>query len=223
MRNLWVAMIAVAIMAIIGWFTPVGQTVVQQVEDKAGSVSGVTNFSKLGVTELKVGSGCGDGFTYAGCTGMVINAASGVVSGLIAIFDAGVRHSYTNSIASVSTSVTLTAAQMADYEAVLYTPLAGAPTITLPASSTLSAYVPVAGDWADQCWYNAATTSFKVITFAAGTGIDLEFASTTKGAAVTPNLAILPGNSGCFRFMRQPATATTFDITAMFVPFDNAD
>lgn len=61
-----VAVAVVAILAGLGLrlFSPAPQ---------AGQVSGVTNYSKLGAIQLKVGSGCGDGFTYAGCTGTALN------------------------------------------------------------------------------------------------------------------------------------------------------
>lgn len=224
-KNLWVALIAVGIIAIAGLFTGGGRATI------AGAVSGVTNFSKLGVTELKVGSGCGDGFTYSGCTGLVINATSGLVNSLVSSFtalvtlDAGVNHSYTNSTSTTATTLTATAAQITNYTSVLMTPNVATLTLTLPASSTLSAYIPVAGDWAQQCWYNATTTAGVNIVFAAGVGIDMEIASSTGtgSGTITPNLTIRPGNTGCFRFMRQPATATAFDITAQFTAFVDAD
>lgn len=221
-QKVWVALIAVAIMAIIGWFTPAGQLVAE----KAGAISGVTNFSKLGVTELKVGSGCGDGFTYAGCTGLLINATSGFVLGFLATFDAGVTYSYTNSTSTTATAETATASEIANYTTVIMTPNVGALTITLPASSTLSAFLPAAGDRMEQCWYNATGTAAMNIIFAAGTGIDLEVASSTglsAQGAVSTNLSIGPGNSGCFKFIRKPATATAFDIVAQFQSFRDGD
>lgn len=222
MRNVWVALIAVGIIAIVGLFTPLGQAVVQ----KAGQISGVTNYSKLGVIELKVGSGCGDGFTYAGCSGVLVNATSGFVAGLLATFDAGLTLSYTNSTSTTATAETALAADIANYSTVIMTPNTGAITVTLPASSTLSSFIPTAGDRMDQCWYNATGTAAATITFAAGAGIDLEVASSTgknaQGVAST-NLTIGAGNSGCFTFIRKPANATTFDIVAELVTFVDGD
>jgi hypothetical protein len=68
-RNLWVALIAVAIIAIVGWFTPAGQLVVE----RAGAITGVSNYDNLGVLSLKVGSGCNGGNTYPGCTGTKVS------------------------------------------------------------------------------------------------------------------------------------------------------
>lgn len=223
--KVWVALIAVAIIAIIGWDLPDFQQG-QTLAEKAGAVSGVTNYSKLGANELKVGSGCGDGFTYAGCTSVLINATSGFVAGLLATFDAGVTYSYTNSTSTVATTQTLSAADIANYTTVIITPNTGALTLTLPATSTLSAFIPVAGDRAEQCWYNATSTGAATTTFAAGVGFDIEVASSTgrvaQGLAST-NLSIGPGNSGCFKFIRKPATATTFDIVAQFTSFMDGD
>jgi len=70
LQKVWVALIAVAIIAIIGCFTPVGQTAVQQV---AGDIGSATNYTKLGVAQLKIGSGCDSEFKYSGCTGTAVN------------------------------------------------------------------------------------------------------------------------------------------------------
>lgn len=68
-KALWVALIAVAIIAITGLFTPAGSSVMQTV----GAVTGVTNYDNLGVLSLKVGSGCNNGNTYSGCTGTKVS------------------------------------------------------------------------------------------------------------------------------------------------------
>lgn len=68
-QNIWVALIAVGIIAIASLFVAVGHTS----SIALGSTSGVTNFSKLGVAQIKIGSGCDDGFKYAGCAGTSLN------------------------------------------------------------------------------------------------------------------------------------------------------
>lgn len=68
---------------------------------------------------------------------------------------------------------TLTAAQMAAYNVIDFTPLGAAATLTLPATSTMTTLLPNAGDmgtWVIRNGASAATTT----TIAAGAGIDLQ-------------------------------------------------
>ena len=60
-----VAVIALVI-AIIGLFTPTGKSVL-------GAITGVTNYNYLGVSQLKIGTTCNDGFSYSGCNGTAIS------------------------------------------------------------------------------------------------------------------------------------------------------
>ncbi len=64
-RNLWIALVVVAIIAIGGCFYPQVQKAVSHI-----GLAGETNYNTLGVTGLKVGASCGDSFgssTAAGC------------------------------------------------------------------------------------------------------------------------------------------------------------
>jgi hypothetical protein len=63
---------------------------------------------------------------------------------------------------------------------IAYTPNVQTVTLTLPASSTLSSFAPNAGDVRKIVIENATTTNATGITIAAGTGIDLQVASTTN-------------------------------------------
>ena len=72
-------------------------------------------------------------------------------------------------------TVTYTAANITKYNTITHTASAAA-TVTLPASSTLTAFVPKAGDTATR-FINPVTTS---VTVAAGTGTELNTASSTK-------------------------------------------
>lgn len=155
-------------------------------------------------------------------TGTATLSSTLTVGGLVT-HDAGTLASYTNSTSSVQTSQTLAASDIANYSSVIFTPNVGSITLTLPASSTLSAFLPTAGDWTQQCWLNATSSAGKKITFAAGTGIDLEVASSTATTQGTPGLFIGPGDSACFRFIRKPATASAFDIAAQLTSFIDGD
>ena len=143
------------------------------------------------------------------------------------IFDGGVIRSYNNSTTTTATSQTLAAADIAPsgipYDTVFITPNTGDLTLTFPASSTLSAFIPTAGDMAEQCWYNASTTAGIDITFAAGTGVDLEVASSTSGGLQSPVLTMLADSGTCFTYVRKPATTAAFDILLLMTRFVNGD
>ncbi len=145
----------------------------------------------------------------------MINSVGGIVTTALSTLSGGLTFDYTNSTSTKRTTQTLTAADISNYSTIIMTPNTDALTLTLPASSTLSALIPNAGDWTVQCWVNATSTATATLTFAAGNGIDLEVASSS--------LIIYPGNSGCFRFIRKPATATAFDIIAQFTAFVDGD
>ena len=95
----------------------------------------------------------------------------------------------------------------------------GARTITFPASSTVSAALPNVGDMSKTCVYNATTSATTIITFAGGTGITLEVASST--ASVMGSTRLSSREVGCFTFIRQDSTTSSFDISALYTAFDN--
>ena len=139
------------------------------------------------------------------------------------IFDGHVVNSSVNSTSTIQTAQTLVATDIATYQSVILTPNTGDLTLTFPASSTLSTFIPTAGDRTEQCWYNATTTAGIDVTFAAGTGIDLEVATTTASALAPGVLTLFAGNHVCFTYFRQPATATAFDIGVLMTRYTNAD
>lgn len=97
-----------------------------------------------------------------------------------------------------ATTYTLTANdlgnQFGGYQTVFQTLSGGAATFTLPASSTIANIAPRAGMRTTQCWVSITNN----ITFAAGTGIDLDTASTSA-----TDLTFLAGKGGCLEFVRQ--------------------
>jgi len=135
-------------------------------------------------------------------------------------FDAGVTRSYTNATSTDVTSYTAVAADIVNYDIVLITPTKGSLTITLPASSTLSSFVPTAGDMAEQCWHNATTTAGITLTIATATGIDLETASSTVTGPVN-SLAIPSNGFACLKYIRKTATASAFDIGVLVNRYAN--
>jgi hypothetical protein len=159
---------------------------------------------------------------YAGFSRQLEITRTGVIntSG-IANFNAGVvlnagqLLSYTNASSSVTTG-TLKESDLLGYDTILATPTGAAATktLTFPATSTLTSFVPNAGDRQDLCFFNATTTAATTITFAAGTGIDLETSSSTP-----TDLILLADNMGCFSFLRK----TNTDIVAAFTEYADAD
>lgn len=67
-KNLTIGLVVVAIIAIIGLFTPQGKALLGAAIDSA------TTFGKIGTAELKVGTNCDNGFKYSGCTGTKVSA-----------------------------------------------------------------------------------------------------------------------------------------------------
>ena len=153
-------------------------------------------------------------------TGLV-SAVTAAFSGLVTL-NAGTLYSSTLATSTTDTATPLILADINGYDNILMTPNVGALTLTFPASSTVPTWLPAAGDTQRTCWYNATSTAAATIIFAAGTGIDLEVATSTAQTGAF-DLTLGAGNRGCFEFMRQPATATSFDITADFLEYSDAD
>lgn len=61
-RNAGVIALVAIVIAIGGYFYP-------QMAAQLGAVTGETNYSGLGITSLKIGSSCGDGFTSSAANG----------------------------------------------------------------------------------------------------------------------------------------------------------
>lgn len=99
-------------------------------------------------------------------------------------------------------------------------------TYTFPASSTVRSIVPYVGARSEQCWMLTATTSDSQLIFAAGTGFDFRFASSSATTAVVPSLQAGAGEEICFKYMRQPSdfsASSLGDITVRIEVMDDAD
>lgn len=105
-------------------------------------------------------------------------------------------------------------------------------TYTLAASSTWDGtLLDSPGDRLlnDVCFFMTATTSESQVILAAGTGVDLRFASSTSVGAATvpvPSLGIKTGEEACIAFRRQPDpndTSALGDITAEIRILDEND
>jgi len=184
------------ILAISSFF--VTKTIVREVT----SLAGITNYDSLTLGENLIVGGT------AAITGATTQTGTLTVDG-------GLLKSKTIATSSTATTQTLVQADLLNYNTVLFNPGTISIAMTLPATSTLTTLVPTAGDMAEQCWYNATSSTASVgqIVWAAGTGIDLM-------ASSTPNsITQRPGQWGCFTFVRQTDT----DISALYSDFQNAD
>lgn len=99
-----------------------------------------------------------------------------------------------------ATSTVLTSATLLQFDLVTYSTISmisntGNLTLTLPATSTLTTFAKNAGDFVERVFINASTTA--TTTFAAGTGMTLQYASTTP---------IGPTKSALLRFIRKANT-----------------
>jgi hypothetical protein len=98
-------------------------------------------------------------------------------------FDGAVTNSATVATSSAA-SATILAADLTCGGSLLVSLPVGSVSLTLPASSTLSSFLPVAGDRCSVAIVNASTTASQNITIVEGTGSKL--ASTTN-AVIQPN------------------------------------
>lgn len=123
---------------------------------------------------------------------------------------------------SQGTTITVSAGEFrnwANSAMVSFTPgLVAASTLTFPASSSVPDLVPRAGDRIKFCFRNATTTANVVTTLAGSTGINLLVASSS--ATALGSKAFITGKVGCIDLIREPATATTFDIDALLTVFN---
>lgn len=187
-----------------------------------GAASGYSHYQKESFLQgLTAGARDQFSLTNAGVltTSGAATLSSTMTVGGLATMNAGLLKSYTNASSSVGTG-TLKESDILGYDTFLAVPTGAAATktLTFPATSTLTSFVPNAGDRQQTCFFNATTTAATTITFAAGTGIDLEVATSTAQTGAF-DLVLSADAMMCFEFLRKPNT----DIVAGFVEYNNAD
>lgn len=126
------------------------------------------------------------------------------------VFHAGFSLNNSRSTTTSATTYTLTAADVGQFDTIIQTLSGGAATFTMPATSTMKAVIPAAGQRFTQCWLPLTNG----LTFVAGTGIDLETASSSP-----TDLTVLVNNTACLTFIRQTDT----DITVLMSEFTDGD
>lgn len=118
---------------------------------------------------------------------------------------------FTSSTANATETLLVTAIDTENF--IDYTPNVNS-TLTLPATSTMSALIPVAGDSRDYIIRNASSTAAATLTLAAGTGMDLQFTEATGGDLVLNGL-----DAGTLTMTR----LTNTDILVLFNEYTEAD
>lgn len=150
------------------------------VETPSLGAYGDTNFTSLVLSgDLTVG----DAVTVSGATDVSTFTQGG-----------GVTASSTS-----NSSETLLASDFDTENYIEYTPNVSSVTLTLPATSTLSSFIPNAGDSRSIILENATTTAGINITIAAGTGMDLQVPD-------GQNVIIGPNNYAILTFYRRSDT-----------------
>jgi len=98
-------------------------------------------------------------------------------------------------------------------------------TFTMPATSTLDTYLSRIGAKAENCFFFTATTSDSNLIFAAGTGWDFVYASSTITAIGLGPLQVGSTETICIESRRQPddSGSQLGDITAEFKAFEDLD
>jgi hypothetical protein len=118
---------------------------------------------------------------------------------------------FTSSTANATETLLVTAMDTENF--IDYTPNVNS-TLTLPATSTLSALMPTAGDSRQYIIRNASSTAAATLTLAAGAGMDLQFVEATGGDLVLNGL-----DAGTLTMTR----LTDTDILVLFNEYTEAD
>ena len=178
-------------------------------EGQSLDLGGTTNFDELDVTDgYKV-----DGTTVIDGSGNVdapITSTTGTFSSTLDVSGATTLERLTEGATILASSTsnsaeTLLVADLITYSQLDYTPGDAAVTLTLPATSTMTAFIPNAGDKAYYIIRNLDAVAATSTTIAAGTGIDL--VENENGDVV-----IEGGNQAYLRFKRELDTDVTVSV-----------
>ena len=114
-----------------------------------------------------------------------------------------------NATSTSATTQTLTQGDINGYSSLALTPTVGSNTITLPATSTLTSFIPVAGNQTTLYVYNATTTAGILLTIGGGTGMNLTIATSTAASTVV----LSPKKAALFQFLRLANSDISVTIT----------
>lgn len=184
-KSLWVAVVVIAIIALYGAFRNIAHAPV---------IGGVTNYDTISAVTAQFGTGCGDSYTT--CNGFRVSAG-----GAITASSTSASGGNLSTTTGATASTTLVASDLL-YSTMHVNPnLVVGATLTLPATSTLTSYLPNVGDTVRFNIVNATTTTV-YITLAGGTGTILQSQSSTT--------RIYPTQSGMLFAVRKSNTDIQF-------------
>lgn len=191
-RNIWLTLVAVGIIAIIVLWGTSGSS-----SQPAGAVSACN------------GGNCTNYSAVDSQAGYWLNGTQ-YISSVFATLGTLTQGGGINATTTNGNTV-LTASDFDTENVISMTPIVASMTATLPASSTLSSFLPTAGQSRTVFLRNASTTAGITITVAGGSGTLLRVASTTSAAA-TPKVIPASG-TGKIDFFRKTDTDIEADLT----------
>lgn len=182
MKNLSIALVVVALIAIGAYFYPQGSAL----------LGDATNFDAIGTEQLKVGTDCNEFSLYSSCQGFSVLANGAVTQG-------GQSCTLTDATGG---AYTLSATELANCSYLKFAAGgAGQEVIALtqPASSTLSTFLPNAGQCRSYTYDATALAAGTTTTMTAGTGWNV--------IAYTANDDVIDGNEySSWTICRQPTS-----------------
>ncbi len=190
-KNLWVALIVVAIIAIGGYMFP-------SVSADLGKASGVSHFQLESFLQ--------------GITGGQRDQFSVTNGGLV---------TQGGTVTSTSSPTLLTASNVISSKTIVIVPNLVSGTVTLPTLASITAatpnFIPNPGDMTERTVIVSTTTTNTLVTFAGNTGMIFQLASTTNTASsATGVTSIVGAGSAKLTFMRS-ATSTTPNTGNIYV------
>lgn len=195
-KNLTYGLVIVAVIAIIGIFTPAGKTASQTI----ANLGGTTNYDTLVLGIPPVGD--------ASATVGALSAQSTLYAGQ-GLFEGGVNST------STPASMTLKTSDFNTVSLLSINPSVASITVTFPATTTDTTFLPNAGDCTWDVFHNSTTTGAVNITLAGGTTASGGFILQTSSSTTTVAPKILtPGATGSVRMCRKVNT----DISVIFTP-----
>lgn len=142
-KTIVIGLVAALVIAIIGWFTPTGNTVVENVVERVQNVGALSGPDIYETIRFNLGLTTGGSATYT-------------------------------SASTTQTTLTLTSAEIDTDISYLEFNTGTSTTLTSMASSSYPFSDLAVGDGFSIDFYYATTTAASAITFAAGTGVDLQ-------------------------------------------------
>lgn len=141
--------------------------------------------------------------TFAGTSGTFSTTLGVTGATTLGTLQAGITYTGGSALSTTTpASMTMKASDFTSYSSWEINPTVGAVTMTFPASSTLSALAPNAGDSGRIAILNATSTVAATITLAAGTGETLQTGTST--------LIIYAGRNAILNFIRKANTDLMF-------------